>query len=58
VRRCRLELRARGALVAGAVLEVDDYDVEAAHRGQLGAHGRAEIQERDRQRLAPPQPLA
>jgi hypothetical protein len=58
VRARRLDLGAGRALVAGAVLEVDDDDVEAAHGGRLGAHGRAEVEEGDRQRLAPPQPLA
>jgi hypothetical protein len=53
----RDDLRPRRRLVAGPVLEVDDDGVEAARRGHLRAHGRAEVEERGRQGLAPPQPL-
>ena len=53
-----LDLGARRSLVAGSVLEVDDHDVEAAHRRHLGAHRRPEVEERGRHRLPPPQPLA
>ena len=49
-----LDLRARRVLVAGPVLEVDDHHVEAGTGGQLGADRRAEVEEGDRQRLAPP----
>ena len=54
----RLQLRERGLLAGGSVLEVDEHPVEAGQAARLGGRRRAEHEEGADERLARRETLA